>query len=63
MGKGVRTPYNAYILSKIQEEKCYMSRTYESWLWHKRLGHLNFDNLVNINKKSAVRDIPKIIKP
>ena len=50
MGKGVRTPDNVYILSKFQEEKCYMSQTYESWLWHKQLGHLNFDNLIKINK-------------
>ena len=35
----------------------------ESWLWHKRLGHLNFDNLVKISKKVVVRDLPKIVKP
>lgn len=27
------------------------------------MGHMNFDNLVNINKKEEVRDMPKIIKP
>ena len=35
----------------------------ESWLWHKRMGHLNFDNLVKISKKEVVRDLPKIVKP
>ena len=35
----------------------------ESWLWHRRLGHLNFDNLVKISKKEVVRDLPKIVKP
>ena len=35
----------------------------ESWLWHRRLGHLEFDNLVKISKKEAVRDLPKIVKP
>ena len=35
----------------------------ESWLWHRRLGHLNFDNLVRICKKEAVRDLAKIVKP
>ena len=35
----------------------------EIWLWHRRLGHLNFDNLLKISKKEAVRDLPKIVKP
>ena len=35
----------------------------ESWLWHRRMGHLNFDNLVKISKKEAIRDLPKIVKP
>ena len=35
----------------------------ESWLWNRRLGHLDFDNLVKISKKEVVRDLPKIVKP
>ena len=35
----------------------------EIWLWHRRLGHLNFDNLVKITKKEAIRYFPKIVKP
>ena len=35
----------------------------EIWLWHRRLGHLNFDNIVKISKKEAVRDLLKIVKP
>ena len=27
------------------------------------MGHINFDNLVKISKKEAVREIPKIAKP
>lgn len=34
----------------------------ESWLWHKILGHINFDNLVAVSKKGCVRNIPPIIK-
>lgn len=63
IAKGIRTPDNVYILNKIQENKCYVSRVDESWLRHKRLGHISFDNLINISKTNAVRDIPKIIKP
>lgn len=58
--KGVRTLDNIYILNKIQEDKCYLSQTDETWLWHKGLGHTSFDNLININKINAVRDIPKL---
>jgi hypothetical protein len=35
----------------------------ESWLWHKRMGHMNFDNLSKINRKEAVKEMPKISKP
>lgn len=35
----------------------------KSWSWHKRMGHMNFDNLVKINTKQAVRDMPKITNP
>lgn len=28
VGRGVRTTYNVYILSEIQEERCYMSQVY-----------------------------------
>ena len=63
VAKGVRTPNNIYILNKVQENKCYLSQIDESWLWHKRLGHTSFDNLINISKIKAVRDIPKLFKP
>ena len=32
------------------------------WLWHKRLFHVNFDNLVNINKMKKLRGLPKLKK-
>ena len=54
VAKGVRTPDNIYVLNKIQENKCYLSHIDESWLWHKRLGHTSFKNMVNINKIKAV---------
>ena len=34
-----------------------------NWLWHKRLGHLNFDNLARISKNKKVRGLPQISKP
>jgi hypothetical protein len=46
-----RTPKNIYILKIEEEEKCCMSQIDESWLWHKRMGHTGFDNLLQFNKK------------
>jgi hypothetical protein len=34
----------------------------ESWLWHRTMGHIKFDNLVKISTKQVVRDMPKIAK-
>ena len=30
----------------------------DSWLWHRRLGHVSFDHLSRINSKESVKDIP-----
>ena len=35
----------------------------ESWLWHRRLGHINFDNLVKVSNIEAVRNLRNIAKP
>jgi hypothetical protein len=40
-----------------------MSQVDESWLWHIRMGHLIFDNLIKDSKKRVVKDMPKVIKP
>ena len=39
-----------------------MGKIDENWLWNKRMGHISFDNLVNIIKKEVVRNMTKIIK-
>ena len=59
----IRTSNNVYILNEIKGEIFYMGKTDESWLWHRRLGHMNFDNLVKIDTKQAMRDMAKITKP
>jgi hypothetical protein len=35
----------------------------ESWLWHRRLGHLNFDHLIKLKNLEAVKDLSRISKP
>ena len=61
IGIAVRTPSSGYILEN--EEQCYMSQIDESMLWHRRMGHFNFENIVKMSKKGAVRNLPNIIKP
>jgi transposase InsO family protein len=51
------------VLSKIGNEKCCLGKEDESWLWHRRMGHMHFDNLVKVNKREAVREMPQITKP
>ena len=34
--------------------------TTDSWLWHKRLGHLNFQGLKLLHQKNMVQGLPKI---
>ena len=61
VGIAIRTPSNVYILEN--EEQCYIIHIDESLLGHRRMGQLNFDNLVRISQKGVVRNMPKIIKP
>jgi hypothetical protein len=56
-------PNNVYILDEINGEKCFMGKIDESWLWHKRMGHMIFDNLVKLNTKQVLRNMPNITKP
>ena len=60
--KGVRTEINFYIVEE-ENEACHISKLDESWLWHRRLGHLNFDHIISLSKKNEVKDMPKINKP
>jgi transposase InsO family protein len=58
-----RTSSNIYVLSEIGNEKCCLGKEDESWLWHRRMGHMHFDNLVKVSKREAVREMPQITKP
>jgi transposase InsO family protein len=58
-----RTSSNIYVLSEIGNEKCCLGKEDESWLCHRRMGHMNFDNLVKVRKREVVREMPQITKP
>jgi hypothetical protein len=55
-----RTPNNMYILNEIEEERCCLGKEDEIWFWHRIMGHIHFDNFVNINKNKFVREMPEI---
>jgi hypothetical protein len=58
----VITSSNIYVLHEIGNEKCFLGKKYEVWLWHRRMGHIKFDNLVKVNKKEEVIEMPQITK-
>ena len=60
--KGKITPNNLYILKKCKEQ-CYLSKSSENWLWHRRLGHLSFSQIYKSSRLKAVRDLPNITLP
>jgi hypothetical protein len=62
VAKGIRTENNVYVLKEDREE-CHLRKHDESWLWHRRLGHLNFDHLIKLKNLEVVKDLPRISKP
>ncbi|XP_012847829.1 PREDICTED: uncharacterized protein LOC105967762 [Erythranthe guttata] len=59
--QGTRSSDNCYILVSAGTN-CFNSLSDSTVLWHKRLGHLNFDNLVKISSCEYVRGLPKLTK-
>ena len=55
-----------YVLDMFSADEtlwqCFYSKSQASlsWLWHKRLSHLNFKNLSKISNQQLVRGMPKI---
>jgi hypothetical protein len=62
IAKGIRIENNVYVLKEDKEE-CHLSKYDEIWLWHRRLGHLNFDHLIKLRNNEAVKYLSKISKP
>lgn len=49
-----RTSSNVYVLDEVKKEKCCMGQVDKIWLWHKRMTHISFDNLVKLSKTHVV---------
>ena len=58
-----RTPNYIYILNEVGKEICWLGKEDETWICHKIMGHIHFENLVKISKKQPVREMPEITKP
>ena len=58
----VRTYNNVYVLKENKENFC-LTKIDESWLWHKRIGHMNFDQIFKLSKKNDVKDFLGLSKP
>ena len=61
IGKGDETRSNLLYLD-IEDATCLVVTFDDVWLWHKRLCHVNFDNLVSISNMKKVRGFPKLKK-
>jgi hypothetical protein len=57
IAKGIRTKNNVYVL-KEEKEEFHLIKYAESWIWHRRLGHLNFDHIIKIRNNGAVKYLP-----
>ena len=62
IGKGDQTRSNLFYLD-IEDATCLVVKFDVVWLWHKRLYHVNFDNLVSISNMKKVRGFPNLKKP
>jgi hypothetical protein len=62
VAKDIRTKNNVYVL-KEEKEECHLRKYDESWLWHRRLGHLNFDHIIKLRNNGAVKDLLNISNP
>ena len=59
IGLGKQTKGNVFYLD-LGDCSCFIAQIEESWLWHKRLCHVNFDNMVKIRKFKKIRGIPNL---
>src|SRR5271156_94489 len=62
IGTGEQTKGNLFYLNDTNIT-CLMNRNEDIWLWHKRLCHVNFDNMMKISRKIIVRGLPTMTKP
>ena len=57
----VRIENNFYVL-KEKTKRCYLTKIDEISLWHKRLGYMNFDQIINMRNKNVSKDPQRLSK-
>ena len=57
MGHKNENVYTIDISKYEGHDRCFSD---ESWLWHRRLGHVNMNLITQLNKNELVRGLPKI---
>ena len=62
IGKGDQTRSNLFYLD-IDDATCLVVKLDDTWLWHKRLCHVNLDNLISTNNIKRVRGLTKLKRP
>ena len=60
--KGGKTRSNLFYVY-INNSTCLIVKIDDVWVWHKRLCHVKFYNLISINNMKKVRGLPKLKKP
>ena len=61
IGRGDQTRSNLFYLD-IDDATCLIAKLDDTWLWNKKLCHVNLANLISINHKKRVRGFPKLKK-
>ena len=57
-GKRKKNVYYLYVDQFKSGELCLSAMTEQSWLWHRRLGHVSFDSIKKIISQNLVRGLP-----
>ena len=45
---------------KLDNNKCFLSKDDDPWLWHKRIAHINMEHLNKLISKDLVIGLPKL---
>jgi len=59
-GKRVNNIYLLDIMETDSSNECLLSRSDESWLWHRRLAHICTNHLNKLKSKDLVSGFPNI---
>jgi len=59
VGKEINTHNNVYVFDDSRVS-LYLCKTNEKWLWHRRMGHISFDNLIKVSKVDIFKGFLKL---